>query len=186
MKTSAQHFPIWSLNSLLEQTSPKQVQCQTFILRIKLYSKQYISKEGSDLDVQLRKKSQVVRTVIEQLEPMSTSSSPSSCSSPGFALPDVSIPSQVLERVCHSLPPLLPTDCTIEGRNSFRETKMKQYGAPTATESWQFSRVQGSKGSRTQILSSMRQSGRVPQSIHTRAVPALTTLDIQSAFVSLA
>ena len=111
MKTSAQHFPIWSLNLLSEQTLPKQVQCQMFILRIKLYSKQYISKEDSDLDIQLHKKSQIVRTVFEQLKPMSMSKGcicPSgsilaffSCSSPGFVLPDISIPLQVLEYICH-------------------------------------------------------------------------------------
>jgi len=55
----------------------------------------------------------------------------------------VSIPLQVLERVCHSRPPLLSKNCTIQGRDSAWETKMKQYGAPTAMVSWQFSGVQG-------------------------------------------
>jgi len=46
MKTNAKHFPIWSLNLLSEQTSPKSVQvgCSS-------HSKFYISQEGSDLEI---------------------------------------------------------------------------------------------------------------------------------------
>jgi len=144
-------------------------------VRIKLYFMLYVCKEGSDLDV-----SSKWTTVAP--------SSPSSRSSPGFALPDTGTPPKVLERVCDSPPPLLPSNCTTPGRDSPWETKVRQYGAPTAMASWQFSGPWGCKGE-SNLNSVVHEAiGTCPLlDSHSRChcSPPLTTLDMQRCFVSL-